>query len=54
MKICYNKLWNLLIDTKFKRAELKRFDGISSGSPAKLGKDENIGRKSEKIRSGQR
>ena len=42
MKICYNKLWKLLIDKKLKKTELKRIAGISSGSLAKLGKDENV------------
>ena len=42
MKICYNKLWKLLIDKNPKKTELKRLAGISSGSLAKLGKDENV------------
>ena len=42
MKACYKKLWKLLIDKKLKRTDLKKLAGISSGSLAKLGKDENV------------
>ena len=40
MKACYKKLWKLLIDKNLKRTDLKKLAGISSGSLAKLGKDE--------------
>ena len=42
MKICYNKLWHLMLDKKMNKADLKRATGISSASIAKLGKGENI------------
>ena len=42
MKACYKKLWKLLIDKNLKRTDLKKLAGISSGSLAKLGKDENV------------
>ena len=42
MKACYKKLWKLLIDKNMKRTDLKKLAGISSGSLAKLGKDENV------------
>ena len=42
MKACYKKLWKLLIDKNLKRTDLKKLAGISSGSLAKLGRDENV------------
>ena len=42
MKVCYNKLWKLLIDRKMKRSDLRRSAQISTCSLAKLGKDENV------------
>ena len=42
MKACYKKLWKLLIDKNLNRTDLKKLAGISSGSLAKLGKDENV------------
>ena len=42
MKASYKKLWKLLIDKNLKRTDLKKLAGISSGSLAKLGKDENV------------
>ena len=42
MKACYKKLWKLLIDKNLKRTDLKKLAGISSGSLAKLGKNENV------------
>ena len=42
MKVCYNKLWKLLIDRKMKRSDLRRAAQISTCSLAKLGKDENV------------
>ena len=42
MKACYKKLSKLLIDKNLKRTDLKKLAGISSGSLAKLGKDENV------------
>ena len=42
MKVCYNKLWKLLIDKGMKKSDLREKSGISSASLAKLGKGENI------------
>lgn len=42
MKVCYNKLWKLLIDRKMKRSDLRISAQISTCSLAKLGKDENV------------
>ena len=42
MAVSYKKLWKLLIDKNLKRTDLKKLAGISSGSLAKLGKDENV------------
>ena len=42
MRICYNKLWKLLIDKNMKKSDLKEKAGISSASLAKLGKGDNI------------
>jgi DNA-binding Xre family transcriptional regulator len=42
MKLCYNKLWKLLIDKKMNKQDLRRVTGISTASIAKLGKGENI------------
>jgi len=41
-RICYNKLWKLLIDKGMNRKDLKRVSGISTTSIAKMGKGENI------------
>ena len=42
MRISYNKLWKLLIDTDMTKMELKDAAGISAASIAKLGKGANI------------
>ena len=42
MTVCYNKLWKLLIDRKMKKKDLIALTGISRGTMAKLGRDENI------------
>lgn len=42
MKMCYNKLWKLLIDKQMKKSDLRKNAGISSSSLAKLGKGENV------------
>ncbi len=42
MTVCYNKLWKLLIDRKMKKKDLIDLTGISRGTMAKLGRDENI------------
>ncbi len=42
MRLCYNKLWKILIDKNMKRKDLQEVAGISSASVAKLGKGDNI------------
>lgn len=42
MAVCYNKLWKLLIDRKMKKKDLMVATGISRGTMAKLGHDENV------------
>ena len=42
MAVSYKKLWKLLIEKNLKRTDLKKLAGISSGSLAKLGKDETV------------
>lgn len=42
MAVCYNKLWKLLIDRKMKKKDLIAATGISRGTMAKLGHDENV------------
>ncbi len=42
MKVCYDKLWKLLIDKKMKRTDLIRDAKISSNVLAKMGKEESV------------
>ena len=42
MGISYNGLWKMLIDKKMKRTDLIDQLGISSGTLAKMGKDEEV------------
>lgn len=42
MNISYKKLWKLLIDHDMTKLELKDAAGISTGTLAKLGKNENV------------
>lgn len=42
MKMCYNRLWKLLIDKNMKKSDLRKVAGVSSSSLAKLGKGENV------------
>ena len=42
MQTDYRKLWKLLIDRQMTRSDLRIKAGISSGSLAKLGKNENV------------
>lgn len=42
MKVCYDKLWKLLIDKKMKKTDLIREAKISSNVLAKMGKEESI------------
>ena len=42
MKVCYNKLWKLLIDKNMKKKDLRLATGISTTALAKLGKNEHV------------
>lgn len=42
MSVSYKKLWKLLIDKEMTKVELRRKAGISTGTLAKLGKNENV------------
>ena len=42
MPVSYNKLWKLLIDKGMKKTEMRIAAGISSGTLAKLGKNESV------------
>lgn len=42
MRVCYDKLWKMLIDKKMNRTELKKISGISSNVIAKMGRNEFI------------
>ena len=42
MKVCYDKLWKLLIDRKMKKTDLIREAKISSNVLAKMGKEESV------------
>lgn len=42
MKICYKKLWKLLIDREMMKKDLAEKAGISNASIAKLGRNENV------------
>ena len=42
MGVSYNKLWKLLIDKNMKRVDLRTSANISSGTLAKLGKNESV------------
>lgn len=42
MEISYNKLWKLLIDRGLNKTELRSMAHLSSGTMAKLGKNDNV------------
>jgi len=42
MKICYNKLWKILIDKRMNKQSLRKATGISAATMAKLGRGENV------------
>ncbi len=42
MRVSYNKLWKLLIDKNMNKTALRKQAKLSSGTIAKLGKNENI------------
>ena len=42
MNISYNKLWNLLIDKRMNKTDLRLAIGASTATMAKLSKDEEV------------
>ena len=42
MGVSYNKLWKLLIDKNMKKSDLRASANISTGTLAKLGKNESV------------
>ena len=42
MPVSYNKLWKLLIDKNMNKTDLRTAAGISTGTLAKLGKNESV------------
>ena len=42
MSVSYKKLWKLLIDREMTKVDLRIAAGISTGTLAKLGKNENV------------
>ena len=42
LRICYKKLWKLLIDRDLKKKDLQKMAGISASSIAKLSRAENV------------
>ncbi|WP_277048656.1 helix-turn-helix transcriptional regulator [Solobacterium moorei] len=42
MQVSYNKLWKLLIDKNMNKMELRKKAGLSTGTMAKLGKNESV------------
>lgn len=42
MRVSYNKLWKLLIDKNIKKGQLQAAIGVSKGTMAKMGKNENV------------
>ena len=42
MRVCYNKLWKMLIDRRMNRVDLRESAQISTVTLAKLGKDQKV------------
>ncbi len=42
MRVCYKKLWKLLVDRNMTKTSLREAVGLSTVILAKLGKDENV------------
>lgn len=42
MRVCYNKLWKLLIDKGMYRTDLAREAGVTTNAMAHLGKNEDV------------
>ena len=42
LRVLYNKLWKLMIDKNIKKGQLQAAIGVSKGTMAKMGKNENV------------
>ena len=42
MKVCYDKLWKLLIDKDMMKKDLRAMTGVSTTTMSRLSKDENV------------
>ena len=42
MAVSYDRLWNLLIDRKISKADLRKFSGIAPNTMTKLRRDEEV------------
>ena len=42
MRVCYDKLWKLLIDKKMNKSDLRNKVGMGPSTLAKLGREEKI------------
>lgn len=42
MQVSYNKLWKLLIDKNMNKMDLRKQAGLSTGTLAKLGRNESV------------
>lgn len=42
MRVCYNRLWKLLIDKGIYRTDLARKAGVTTNAMAHLGKNEDV------------
>lgn len=42
MRVSFNKFWKLLIDKNIKKGQLQAAIGVSKGTMAKMGKNENV------------
>ena len=42
MEVSYNKLWKLLIDKNMNKMDLRKAAGLSTGTMAKLSKNESV------------
>ena len=42
MQVSYNKLWKLLIDKNMNKMDLRKKAGLSTGTMAKLGRNESV------------
>lgn len=42
MQVSYNKLWKLLIDKNMNRMDLRKKAGLSTGTMAKLGRNDSV------------